>query len=145
MSDLDPKQPAIVIKEIVTPGGNVYAARATPYKVGEIPEQYFTPEYVTQKGVQFVPVEPTEKAINPPALEVGLRQVTMQESTININLASPDKINSFLNGVGPKTVERLDTLRQEKPFSSIEDLNERCPLPKVMNKTWDAFKDKITF
>ena len=146
MPQLDPTQPAIVIKEIVTPGGNVYAVRATPYKQGEIPEEFFTDEYVTQKGVQFVPVPAVEVAATPVSEErVVLTQGTIVESTVNINMDSPDKVAAFLQGVGPKTVEKLDTLRQEKPFESIEDLNERCPLPKVSGKTWESFKDQITF
>lgn len=143
---LDPTQPGIVIKEIFTPGGNVYAVRATPYQAGEIPVEYFTDEYVTQKGVQFIPVPAHTVAITPVSEEtVALVQGTIAESTININISAPDKIAAFLNGVGPKTVEKLDILRQEEPFKSIADLNERCPLPKVSGKTWEAYAELIAF
>lgn len=148
---LDKQQPVIVIKSIITPGGNVFEARATPYEPGEIPEDFLTDEYCTQKGVTFrpIPANTPTQALTPlteetVALQVGTLDVAGRE-VININIAAPEKIAAFIDGAGPKTVEKLDTLRQEQPFKSIEDLNERCPLPKVSGKTWDIYADVISF
>lgn len=150
---LDRSQPVIVKKTIVTQGANVYPARATPYLPGEIPEAYFTEEYCTQQGVQFRPrVDATPEPVNltrEPENVQALKEVEIVEEnakpSININLASPEKIAAFIDGAGPKTVEALDKCRQEKPFQDIEDLMKRCPLPKTAGKTWETYKDAIEF
>lgn len=151
---LDPKQPVRVKKDIITPGGNSFAARESPYAPGEIPSDFLTEEYCTQKGVQFHPLPdatPDTIKLTPTstdqtlALKEGELKVDGEDSKININFASPEKIAAFIDGAGSKTVEKLDSQRQEKPFASIEDLEERCPLPKISGKTWSTYKDVITF
>ncbi len=148
---LDPQQPVIVIKPIITAMGNVFEARATPYGPGEIPSDFLTEEFCTQKGVTFRPIPasvPTDNLTPPVEETMKLQPGTIEpaaKESININIAAPEKIASFIDGAGPKTVEKLDALRQEKPFESIEDLNDRCPLPKVSGKTWNTYADVISF
>lgn len=150
---IDPKQPVIVKRDIVTGGGNFFPARENPYAPGEIPEAYLDEEYCTQKGVHLRPLpEATAPKINltPPSeetlsIKAGTLEVNGESGKLNINYASPDKIAQLIDGAGPKTVEQLDAQRQEKPFSSIEDLEERCPLPKDSKKTWDTYKNLIEF
>jgi len=151
---LDPRQPVRVKKDIVTPGGNFFPSRENPYLPGEIPKDFFNEEYCTQKGVQFRslpdatpdPVKLAPNSIDETlSLKEGQLVVEGESAKINVNFASPDKIAAFIDGAGPKTVEKLDAQRQEKPFTSIEDLEERCPLPKVSGKTWATYKDAISF
>jgi len=149
---IDPNQPVRVKKTIVTEGANVYPARENPYLPGEIPKQYLISEFCTQKGVQFRQLPDALQTINQTqsdqatiSLKPGELVVTDAVPKLNINFASPAKIADFIDGLGPKTVEKLDACRQEEPFKSIEDLEARCPMPKASGKSWDTYKDAIEF
>lgn len=149
---IDPKQPVRVKKTITTPGGNVYPARETPYSPGEVPSDFLNDEFCTQQGVEFRPLPDTSTTTNLTAEPVNKQVLSQGELVeknatpkLNINFASPEKIADFIDGAGPKTVKALDDCRKEEPFKSIEDLEDRCPLPKASGKTWEEYSNAIEF
>jgi DNA uptake protein ComE-like DNA-binding protein len=60
-----------------------------------------------------------------------------KEDKLGINGASLSQLID-LNGVGKSTALKVIEARQEKEFSSYEDLNERVPLP--LGKEWQIFQ-----
>lgn len=61
---------------------------------------------------------------------------------VQINKASVDEL-SQLEKVGSATAMKIVEERGTKPFTSIEDLTARVPLPK--NGKWESLKDQLFF
>jgi competence protein ComEA len=70
----------------------------------------------------------------------GSNDTTPAGGLIDINLASDSELDT-LPGVGPVTVTKLLTSREEQPFVTVDDLLAR---KLVGQKTFDGLKDLVT-
>jgi DNA uptake protein ComE-like DNA-binding protein len=66
----------------------------------------------------------------------------LESKEVNINTASKGELEA-LEGVGPATAATIVKIREDKPFTSVSDLNERVALPR--SAKWDSLKSVISF
>jgi competence ComEA-like helix-hairpin-helix protein len=69
-------------------------------------------------------------------------QTQTQATLINLNTASQKELQS-LPGIGPKIAEKIIEARGEKPFTSLEDFDQR--VSGVGSKMIQNIEDKVTF
>jgi type II secretory pathway component PulK len=158
---IDPKRPVYLKQMIVDPrSGNVLPALPTrTYELEEIPERFRTEEYCTQDSLpvhepysKLVETKmlgditdrtlaadlmslPTPPVIAPPSGE--------PKPSVNVNTASAEAIAEALEGIGPKTAEKVVEERQSQMFTSTEDLDKRVPLG--FKRVWSSHATQISF
>ena len=67
-------------------------------------------------------------------------QPAFSQEKININTASVEQLTQ-LNGIGPAVAQKIVEYRQEKKFSSIDELTN---VKGVGEKTLEKFRDQLT-
>ncbi|HEY9657668.1 MAG TPA: DUF655 domain-containing protein [Allocoleopsis sp.] len=170
---IDKTRPVYLRRMIIHPKtSNVLPPLNRPYQPGEIPDQFLTPEYVTQDPAPppIAPGEPNLMFTTPDtiperslattplgnipltsteglgALDPGAAAPPVSsnpEDKVNINSDSTDVIAEKLDGIAGKTASKVEEARKQKPFESFSDLDERVPL--VGGRKWETYKTQIVF
>lgn len=156
---INPDYPVVVHRTIVTPAGNVYDARKRPYPAGEIPAEFLTDTYCTQQGIVLQPI-PSTSVVDRVLTETTIKELKPEIGKLEIHNPTPNgegetsvvkvQINEApieqiqaIDGIGEAIAKKVVAKREEAPFTSVEDLNERIKLG--FGKNWEQFAEQIAF
>lgn len=128
-------------KDYVSKSGNFYG-RGQYNSIEQLPKTIRTnPEYISGKEINNTLVLNSEdrKHIGPTKETQTIKPIVskiVEEPKLNINSATIEEI-SALRGIGRATAKKIHELREESPFSSKEDLNNRVPL--YGSRDWNEY------
>ncbi|HIK31153.1 MAG TPA: helix-hairpin-helix domain-containing protein [Oscillatoriales cyanobacterium M59_W2019_021] len=96
------------------------------------------PEKVRQKIKQQNCPAIVQKAPTPTQTQ---KTIPSSSDKINLNTATPQELET-LPGVGPKLAREIAIARQEKPFTSLEDLDR---VPGIGSSKLEKLRDRVTW
>lgn len=147
----DAERPVFIKSGFVDDKGNYFPPDPSrPYRLKTIPAKYRTSDHLSQGVLKKVVTESDmaraiglsgDKSSKGKNLSAQNTKI-LESKEVNINTASKGELEA-LEGVGPATAATIVKIREDKPFTSVSDLNERVALPR--SAKWDSLKSVISF
>lgn len=153
--DLD--KPVRLLRPFVGSTGNIYQPRDKAYMPGELPPAAYNSYYVIteesfgkpdsgvkvtrtdnsakQQEVNLNGKEPEDR-LNAKSEKIEFTDTFSENNKIPINLVGVEELRQLPN-VGLATAQKIESLREDSPFVSFDDLNARVPLS--FGKDWATY------